>query len=399
MIAQRTQEHETTMTDATTDATEVNAVISTPDDGRWQAVLSHDAAQDGAFVYAVRSTGIYCRPSCPSRRPTRERVTFFLVPEAARHAGFRACRRCHPDAMPVTPEVVLVQRVCAALQDTDAEGETTLASLGAALAISPFHLQRTFKRVMGITPRQYAEACRLDRFKAGLRAGDRVTDAIYDAGYGSASRLYERVTDHLGMTPGEYKRGGDGTVIRYALADCPLGRLLVAVTARGIGVVSLGDDDAALVDALAREYPGATRECDDAGLGVQVEAIVAHLRGDLPRLDLPLDVRATAFQWRVWEVLRAIPPGETRSYTQVATAIGQPTAARAVARACATNPAALVIPCHRVVREGGDLGGYRWGIDRKRALLAREGATATAPDPDSEPESAGIVQLSLIASE
>ncbi len=355
------------------------------DDRRWQAVLAHDTTQDGTFVYAVRSTGIYCRPGCPSRRPHRERVEFFPVSEAARHAGYRACHRCHPDSISVAPDYVLVSRVCAALHDDQREGETTLAALGASLAVSPFHLQRTFKRVMGITPRQYADACRLNRFKSGVRAGERVTDAIYDAGYGSASRLYEHTADRLGMTPGEYRRGGDGTTIRYTLADSPLGRLLVAGTARGICVVSLGDDDSDLEDALAQEYPVAIRERDDAGLGTQVVAILAHLRGDLPRLDLPLDVRATAFQWRVWEALRAIPSGETRSYMQIAAAIGQPTAARAVARACATNPAALVIPCHRVVREGGALGGYRWGLERKRALLTREGADADAQAATGNP--------------
>jgi len=372
--------------------TGLTEITGANNDHRWQAVLAHDTTQDGAFVYAVRSTGIYCRPGCPSRRPRRDRVEFFPVPEAARYAGYRACRRCHPDSVVVAPDYALVSRVCAVLHGDTIEGETTLAALGASLEVSPFHLQRTFKRVMGITPRQYADACRLDRFKSGVRAGERVTDAIYDAGYGSASRLYEHADDRLGMTPGEYRRGGDGTTIRYTLADSPLGRLLVAGTARGICVVSLGDTDAALVDALVREYPAAIRERDDAGFGTQVAAILAHLRGDLPRLDLPLDVRATAFQWRVWEALRAIPPGETRSYMQVAAAIGQPTAARAVARACATNPAALVIPCHRVVREGGALGGYRWGLERKRTLLAREGADASA-------QAAETRQLVLIAPE
>jgi len=369
-----------TVAHATTDdgiaTMELTGATGWDDDRRWQAVLAHDTMQDGVFVYAVRSTGIYCRPGCPSRRPRRERVEFFPVPEAARHAGYRACRRCHPDSVYVAPDYALVNRVCAVLHGDHSEGETTLAALGASLGVSPFHLQRTFKRVMGITPRQYADACRLNRFKSGVRTGERVTDAIYDAGYGSASRLYEHTADRLGMTPGEYRRGGEGATIRYTLADSPLGRLLIAGTARGICVVSLGDEDADLVNALAREYPAAIRERDDMGLGVQVAAILAHLGGDLPRLDLPLDVRATAFQWRVWEVLRAIPCGETRSYMQVAAAIGQPTAARAVARACATNPTALVIPCHRVVREDGDLGGYRWGLERKRALLAREGADA-----------------------
>lgn len=356
------------------------AIEKPTDTGRWDAVAARDAAHDGSFVFAVTSTGIYCRPSCPSRRPRRDRVRFFTLPEQAREAGFRACRRCHPDTVAVAPEIALVRRVCDALSGDDPEGETTLAALGESLGVSPFHLQRTFKRVMGITPRQYADATRVRRFKAGLRAGDGVTDALYDAGYGSASRMYEGTGDSLGMTPGTYKRGGAGAVVRYTVADSPLGRLLVAGTERGVCAVSLGDDDATLTDGLTHEYPAATRLRDDEGLGTQVAAILTHLRGDLPRLDLPLDLRATAFQRRVWEELRAIPPGDTRSYREVAVAIGQPTAARAVARACATNPAALVIPCHRVVREGGDLGGYRWGIARKRALLARE-RTAHAATP------------------
>lgn len=352
-------------------------ISSLNDDLCWQRFIERTTAYDGAFIVAVATTRIYCRPSCPARRPRRENVRFYLSAGAAREAGFRACKRCHPDEATPAPDIALAQRVCAAIEaeEDDPDGDTSLAALGASLGVSPFHLQRTFKRVTGITPRQYADVMRVRRFKKGLREGDAVTDAIYDAGYGSASSVYERVSDGLGMTPGAYKRGGAGATVRYATADAaPLGRLLVAATERGVCAVTLGDADIALVEGLAREFPAATRERDDAGIGTHIAAVLAHLSGAQPRLDLPLDVQATAFQRRVWEALRAIPTGETRSYREVAASIGQPTAARAVARACATNPVALTIPCHRVVREGGDLGGYRWGVERKRALLDRERA-------------------------
>ncbi len=342
----------------------------------WEAVLTRDTTADGMFVYAVRSTGIYCRPSCPSRKPKRERVDFFLLPEAAEGAGFRACLRCHPDAVTICgpqrdPQVELVQRVCHAIE-ANPEEPLTLASLSAAVHLSPFHVQRTFKRVMGITPRQYAEACRVERLKGELRKGEAVTSALYGAGYGSSSRLYERAPAQLGMTPAAYRRGGAGIHIQYTVVPCPLGSLLVAATERGICAITLGDADETLAAALTTEYPAAAIVRDDSGLDAAVAAIVRHLHGEQPHLDLPLDVQATAFQWRVWEALRAIPYGTTRSYSEVARAIGQPTAARAVAQACATNHVALAIPCHRVVREDGSAGGYRWGIERKQALLAQE---------------------------
>ncbi len=338
----------------------------------WQSVLTRDGEADGAFVYAVRTTGIYCRPTCPSRRPRRENVTFFALPEAAEQAGFRACRRCHPEQATIRdPQVEVVQRVCRAIA-ANPEQPPTLASLGAEVGLSPFHLQRTFKRVMGITPRQYADACRMERLKGELRNGEAVTSALYGAGYGSPSRLYERAPAQLGMTPAVYRRGGAGMRIHYTIVPCPLGLLLVAATERGICAINLGDTDETLADGLKREYPAAEITRDASGLDAAVEAIIRHLRGQEPHLDLPLDVQATAFQWRVWEALQAIPYGSTRSYGEIARAIGQPTAARAVAQACATNRVALAIPCHRVVRENGDVGGYRWGIERKRTLLAQE---------------------------
>jgi len=354
-------------------------------DGRWQAVAQRDTRFDGAFVYAVRSTGIYCRPSCPSRRPRPEQVIFFLAPDAAEQAGFRPCLRCLPDETPMRhPHAELVERACRAIKtsmDETGEGRISLDALGAAVGASPHHLQRTFKRVMGITPREYADARRLGDLKARLKEGKDVTTALYDAGYGSSSRLYERSSTQLGMTPGTYRRGGRGMSIHYAIVDCPLGRLLVAATKRGVSAVSLGDTDAPLEAELRQEYPHAAIERErvgsngkngPTGLARAVSAIVAHLEGSHPRLDLPVDLVATAFQRRVWQELRDIPYGSTRSYREVAGAIGRPKAVRAVARACATNPACIVIPCHRVVRTDGGLGGYRWGIGRKRELIEKE---------------------------
>jgi AraC family transcriptional regulator, regulatory protein of adaptative response / methylated-DNA-[protein]-cysteine methyltransferase len=267
--------------------------------------------------------------------------------------------------------VELVGRTCRYIE-THLESALTLAALGAQVGVSPFHLQRIFKQIVGITPRQYADACRLGVLKSRLKERRTVTMAMLEAGYGSSSRLYERASSQLGMTPSTYRRGGPATNIRFTVADCPLGRLLLAGTERGICAVYLGDDDDKLGAELRAEFPAAEVERDDAGLGGWVKEIVNHLQGRQPHLDLPLDVRATAFQWRVWQELLAIPYGSTRSYSDIARALGQPKAVRAVARACATNPASLVIPCHRVVREDGSLGGYRWGLDRKQALLDQE---------------------------
>jgi AraC family transcriptional regulator of adaptative response/methylated-DNA-[protein]-cysteine methyltransferase len=256
------------------------------------------------------------------------------------------------------------------------EEPLTLDVLGARAGLSPCHLQRVFKRITGITPRQYADACRLGRLKARLREGPTVTTAMYEAGYGSSSRLYERAASHLGMTPGAYRRGAPATAVRYTLAACPLGRVLLAGTDRGVCAVSLGDADEELEAWLHQEYPAADVRRDDAGLRPWAAALLEYLRGRRPHLELPLDVQATAFQWRVWQELRRIPYGKTRTYAEVARALGQPTAARAVARACATNPVSVLVPCHRVVRGDGHLGGYRWGLQRKRALLEQEKAGA-----------------------
>ena len=340
----------------------------------WQAVLSRNNRFDGTFVYGVRSTGIYCRPSCSARRPQRDQVIFFRMPEAAEEAGFRPCRRCRPaEAVIQDPQVKRVQRLCRYIESYDSpDRPLTLAEMGDHVHVSSHHLQRTFKRIMGITPRQYAEACRLHRMKALVRKGATITRALYEAGYGSSSRLYEGASTRMGMTPGTYLRGGKGMRIRYTIIDSPLGRLLVAATGKGICAVSIGKSDQSLKTALLNEYPAAEIHWDKSGLREYITALLKYLDGKLPNLDLPLDVRVTAFQWKVYEALKAIPCGLTRTYGEIAEAIGHPKAVRAVARACATNPAAMVIPCHRVVRKDGSLGGYRWGLEHKKTLLEKE---------------------------
>ena len=342
----------------------------------WNAVATRSRAADGAFVYAVTTTGVYCRPSCPSRRPRREHVQFFPLPEAAEHAGYRPCRRCRPQEQQASdPAGERVRRACRMIDAALEEGENgapSLAALGAALGTSAHQLQRQFKRQLGITPRDFADARRLARVKARLREGDGVAGALYDAGYGSSSRLYERSDAQLGMTPATYKKHGKGMDIAFTIAHCPLGRLLVAATARGVSAVSLGDSDKPLEAWLREEYSAASIRRDEAGLGGWVKAIIAHLEGKTPDLALPLDLQATAFQRRVWRELQKIPYGSTATYSAIARRIGEPAAVRAVANACAGNRAALVIPCHRVVREDGTLGGYRWGIERKQRLLAAE---------------------------
>ena len=349
-------------------------------EGRWRAVLARDRRYDGAFVYAVRSTGIYCRPSCASRKPRRVQVAFFPVPEAAERAGFRACRRCDPGAAsPADPRIPLVRSVCR-LIDTRPEAPASLATLSASAATTPHRLLRAFRAVLGLSPRQYRDERRVARFKTQLKEKKRVSPALYEAGYGSTSRVYERAHAQLGMTPATYGRDGAGTRITFAVVPCALGRLLVAATARGICRVAIGDDAPALERELRAEFSAATIARDDDGLRSWVAEITAHLDGRRPHLDLPLDVRATAFQRRVWEALRKIPYGSTRSYSQIARALGNAKATRAVARACATNPVAIVVPCHRVVREDGDLAGYRWGVDRKNAILKQEAASRTGQD-------------------
>jgi AraC family transcriptional regulator of adaptative response/methylated-DNA-[protein]-cysteine methyltransferase len=333
-----------------------------------QAVMERDGRWDGQFVYAVKSTGIYCKPSCPSRRPNMDGVRFFGTCTEAEGAGFRACLRCQPKGGD-EPHTEWVTDACRWLAQEDAP---TLEALAAHFNYSPTYVQKTFKRLVGVSPRQYAEEQRLLRFKAELQAGTPVAEAVYSAGYTGSSAVYEANNARLGMTPAEYRRNGRGKVIYYVTAPCTLGILLVAGTERGICSVCIGDSESALVETLQNEFLFATLTADTGALAAWVETILHHLAGTHPHLDLPTDVQATAFQRRVWEALRTIPYGETRSYSDVAALIGQPSAVRAVARACATNPVALVNPCHRVVRSDGSMGGYRWGIERKQALLKTE---------------------------
>jgi AraC family transcriptional regulator of adaptative response/methylated-DNA-[protein]-cysteine methyltransferase len=333
----------------------------------WEAVLAKDARMDGSFYYAVTSTGVYCRPSCPSRLPRRSNVLFFRDPDAAEQAGYRACRRCRPRVDLAAP----LKRIGRYIEEHAGE-RLTLDDLAARAGLSPSHLQRKFKAAFGLSPFEYAEACRTRRLKSELRQGASVTGAIYDAGYGSSSRVYEHSNEALGMTPSAYRDGGKGARIDYATADSPLGRVLLAATERGVCAIQFGDEDAELEATLREEFPAADVRRNKNAVQRWLQALLHHLRGpDIP-LELPLDIRATAFQKKVWDHLQAIPAGRTESYGEVASAIGQPRASRAVARACASNPVAVAIPCHRVVRGDGIFGGYRWGAGRKRSLLERE---------------------------
>jgi len=344
------------------------------DDGRWTAVLARDSGRDGEFVFAVSSTGVYCRPSCPARRPRRENVTFFSHPDYAEKAGFRACLRCRPRSVSGNPQSDSAKEICRYIEQ-HLDEPITLARLGEVFRQSPFHLQRRFKAALGITPREYADSCRLRLLKRNLQAGDNVTRAMYDAGYGSSSRLYEKTASQLGMTPDKYRRGAIAATVRYAIADSPLGRMLIAATDRGVCAIQFARSDGELIEGLKREFPFAVRKPDEGGLQAWVSALLKKMTGNELNAALPLDIRATAFQRRVWTYLQSIPFGATRSYGQVAKAIGRPSASRAVARACATNPVAVAIPCHRVVRQDGNISGYRWGVERKKALLELERVT------------------------
>jgi len=338
---------------------------------RWDAVVARDSGHDGEFVFAVSTTGVYCRPSCPARRPRRMNVTFFLRPEQAEKAGFRACLRCRPSSISGNPQSDSAKEICRYIEQ-HLDEPITLERLGKAFRQSPFHLQRRFKAALGITPREYADSCRLRLLKRNLQAGDNVTRAMYDAGYGSSSRLYEKTASQLGMTPDRYRRGAIAATVRYAIADSPLGRMLIAATDRGVCAIQFARTDGELLEGLKREFPFAARKPDDGGLQAWVTALLSKMAGKELNTALPLDIGATAFQRRVWTYLQSIPFGATQSYKQVARGIGQPSASRAVARACATNPVAVAIPCHRVVREDGNISGYRWGVERKKTLLEME---------------------------
>jgi AraC family transcriptional regulator of adaptative response/methylated-DNA-[protein]-cysteine methyltransferase len=339
----------------------------------WRATLARDSRADGSFVLAVRSTHIYCRPSCPARRPLRRNVTFFRTREEAEKQGYRACLRCRPNE--IAGPVALVQRAAAYLSESSEEG-IRLGVLAAVLGTTQATLRRAFLLATGLKPRELAEALRLKRFKAMLRAGKSITDALYETGYGSSSRVYERSDAQLGMTPATYRKGGQGMKIGYTISKSPLGRVLVAATERGVSAVYLGDAESTLVAELREEYPRAEIAAAPGTFQQWVREVVLRIEGKQPHLELPLDLQATAFQRRVWKELQRIPRGRTRTYSQVAKSLGQPKAVRAVARACATNPVSIVVPCHRVIREDGALAGYRWGLSRKEQLLAQEKTAA-----------------------
>jgi AraC family transcriptional regulator of adaptative response/methylated-DNA-[protein]-cysteine methyltransferase len=340
-------------------------------DPRWATVLARDARADGQFVYSVSTTGVYCRPSCGARHPRPENVGFHLSAAAAAQAGFRPCLRCKPEQPPLAARhAALVAELCRRIED--AKTPPRLAELARAAQMSPYHLHRVFKAVTGVTPKAWSTACRARKLRAGLEGGAGVTAAIYQAGYNSSGRFYAESNRLLGMTPSEYRRGGGATVIRFAIGESSLGAVLVAASERGICAILLGDD----ADALARELQDRFASAELIGGEPEFEQWVAQVVGyvEAPRLglDLPLDIRGTAFQQRVWRALRDIPAGTTTTYTELASRIGAPRAVRAVASACAANPLAVAIPCHRVLRQDGALSGYCWGVERKRALLERE---------------------------
>lgn len=341
------------------------------DGERWATVLARTA---GTFVYAVSSTGIYCRPTCPSRRPRRDRVRFFDTPAQAEGAGYRACLRCRPAGEPVAEDgIVRVRAACTRLVE---EPSTTVTVLARLARCGVRQLQRDFATLLGVSPAQYAAAVRAAHFRRAVRAGDAVIDATFASGFGSSSRLYERAGRLIGMTPGRYARGGAALTIRYHCATAPDGWLMLAATDAGFCAIRFGDGPDALVDELRTEFPRATLVADEQGLEPWGALVLAHLAGRARTVELPLDLAATAFQLRVWEALRQIPPGETRTYGEIAAELGVPRAARAVGNACAANAVALAIPCHRAVGRGS-VGGYRWGAARKQALLTAEGQVAS----------------------
>jgi AraC family transcriptional regulator of adaptative response/methylated-DNA-[protein]-cysteine methyltransferase len=343
-------------------------------DRLWEQVLGRQPSAD--FLYAVTTMGVYCRPSCPSPRPLRQNVRFFPSVPEAEAAGFRACKRCDPKGDRARLAQEVVRDACAFMEAS--ETVPSLDVLAKRSGFSKFHFLRMFRDHTGLTPRSYAEGVRARRLHGALAQGERVVDAVVGAGYGSESRVYEKTGALLGMTPGSVRRGGQGEQIRTAFADCPFGRLLVGATDKGVCFIGFAEPDEALMGDLRRRFPKASVTTDDPALAATVRAVVAFLEEPKQALDLPLDLRGTAFQQRVWRTLCTIPPGETRTYAQLAAMTGNPKAIRAVARSCATNPVSLAVPCHRVVGSDGDLTGYRWGVPRKKALLERERQAAPA---------------------
>lgn len=342
------------------------------DEDRWQAVLNRDASADGQFVFAVQTTGIFCRPSCRARHALRQNVRFYPDKNAAEAAGFRPCKRCQPDAL--APEQQKIDKVAYACRLLEQEAPVTLDALALAVAVSPYHFHRMFKSVTGMTPKAWQQAWRARRLRESLSEGESVTQAVLAAGFPTSSSYYRHADEMLGMQAKTYRQGGKATQIHYATGECSLGRCLVAISERGVCAVLLGDNEEALVDELQRSFPAAEFRLAESTFSQQIADVVASLNQPSSTLSLPLDIRGTAFQQQVWHALRAIPAGETRSYQQVAQSIGKPKAVRAVASACAANRLAILVPCHRVVRGDGTLSGYRWGVARKAALLQREKA-------------------------
>ncbi len=347
-----------------------------PTDTEFAAILGNDARADGRFFYGVASTRIYCRPSCTSRAPKRDNVRIFAAPSAAKEAGYRACKRCRPDALLEADARLERARELIDTRLEAGEPAPDLNALSRAAHVSPTHLQRLFAAAYGLSPRAYAEARRIDKLKAELKGGAEVSDAIYGAGFGGPSRVYEKADRWLGMTPADYKRGGEGLILTVAIHPAPrkLGKLLVAESPRGIAALLFGDSEKAMLDELRGEFPAASISRDDSAGKKALAALDALLAGRKPKQDLPLDLRGTAFQIRVWQALSAIPRGETRSYREIAIALGDPKAARAVGSACGNNILGVLVPCHRALRSDGGLGGYRWGLARKQAILEAEAA-------------------------
>ena len=352
------------------------------DDAKWTAALSRSTSYDGVFVLGARTTGIYCRPSCPAKRPKRENAVFFAGPDEAERSGFRACRRCNPRDSRALSGERWVYEVCAFI-DANLGKRLTLSILAAQAKLSPFHFQRTFKKVLGVSPRQYVEARRLAKMKRFLRDGDTVNNSLYNAGFSSRSRVYEKIASGLGVNPGAIRQGGRGLRVQYTIVDSPVGRLLIGATERGVCAVCMGDSDRTVETVLAEDYPAANLHRNDEGMKDWASAFLRYFAGQSSALRLPLDVTGTAFQWKVWKKIRSIPYGKTATYGAIADAMGAPQASRAVARACATNPVALVIPCHRVIGKDGGVHGYRWGNERKLALLNLEGRASASKRTDS----------------
>lgn len=373
----------TTQREITVSVKEITTIYhESSDDILWRAVLSKDRAYDGVFWFAVKTTGIYCRPSCSSRTPLPQNIEFFLSPEDAHKQGFRACKRCKPDQMSFPDEhLELIQRICVCIaeQITEKPDESShLEVIGEILGVSGDRVQRIFTSVLGISPKEFADSFRLHRFKHLVKSSETVTEAMYEAGYGSSSRLYEKSDALLGMTPASYKKNGKGAVICAEATETRLGYVLVAATERGICSVTLGDNPRAMYDELQGDFEEAVFTANKTAQFYAWNNAIVNFIETMSQeaasrlLSLPLDIQKTAFQAKVWAALRAIPCGETRSYSEVAESIGQPTASRAVAQACASNPVALLTPCHRVIRAGGDVSGYRWGVERKKKILESE---------------------------